>query len=34
MARARVEAEQALRVSEERYRTVVERSYDAIFVFD
>ncbi len=34
MARARLEAEQALRVSEERYRTVVERSYDAIFVFD
>jgi two-component system sensor histidine kinase/response regulator len=34
MARARVEAEQALRVSEERYRTVVERSYDAIFVVD
>ena len=34
MARARVDAEQALRVSEERYRTVVERSYDAIFVFD
>jgi PAS domain S-box-containing protein len=34
MARARVDAERSLRVSEERYRTVVERSHDAIFVFD
>jgi PAS domain S-box-containing protein len=34
MARAGVDAEHSLRVSEERYRTVVERSYDAIFVFD
>ncbi len=34
MARARTDAESALRASEERYRAVVERSHDSIMVFD
>jgi two-component system, sensor histidine kinase and response regulator len=31
---SRLEMERALRASEERYRTVVERSHDAIMIFD
>ena len=34
MARARARAEQALRSGEERYRTLIERSRDAIFILD
>ena len=34
LARARAEAQEALRAGEERYRSLVERSHDAIVTFD